>query len=154
MSHNPSASHRWRSAPPLTQGRRFFATVKSIAFHPPQVVYHPLQRSGISPTTKLVVLYSFRCKAPLCFALRALLGFSERTEEQSALARLCKHRLSSLDFHPCQKNGISSRLYCCIILLSVQSTFVLCASRSARLLRAHRGAICARSLVQAQTLFA
>ena len=51
-------------------------------------------------------IYSFRCKALLCFALRALLGFSERTEEQSALARLCKHRLSSLDYHPFQRNGI------------------------------------------------
>ena len=109
-------------------------------------------------------IYSFRCKAPLCFALRALLGFSERTEEQSALAPLCKHRLccwiillsaqhprvgcvapllghteraeeqsalaplckhrlSSLDYHPFQRNGISSRLCrvyhqqhsCCIL---------------------------------------
>ena len=45
-------------------------------------------------------IYSFRCKALLCFALRALLGFSERTEEQSALAPLCKHRLASLDYTP------------------------------------------------------
>ena len=61
-------------------------------------------------TDSVVGLYSFRCKALLCFALRALLGFSERTEEQSALARLCKHRLASLDYHPFCKNGILSAL--------------------------------------------
>ena len=149
----------------LIAGRPFiFSTLPKAAYHHGSAVYiinnlvvgyHPLQWSGISSILqewhiiRVSGIYSFRCKAPLCFALRALLGFSERTEEQSALARLCKHRLccwiillsaqhprvgcvapllgmteraeeqsalarlckhrlSSLDYHPFQRNGISS----------------------------------------------
>ena len=69
-------------------------------------------------------IYSFRCKAHLCFALRALLGFSERTEEQSALAPLCKHRLASFDYHHGSAVYIIHRRW--HILLSAQHPRVGC----------------------------
>ena len=92
------------------------------------------QQKWHSVLLRLIILLFGARLSPWCFALRS---FTKRAAvEQSAFARLCEHRLASFDYTSFRRKAFA---------LVLRTPLVYKTSR--------RGAICTRSLVQAQTRF-